>query len=204
MRSAGAIATNASAAGFDALAHTCQPVAVAGRTADAVIDDLQPIGIGIVAQQHAHVLRARMAYDVGHRLAQGQREHRFGDGFHPHAGDVGLDGDTRVLEKRPRAFDLGCDAGVPIAGHRSPKLAQRFARDAFDFVDLRCRTYRIAIGEFRSELALDRDQRERMAENVVQVARDSLAFGDFLSRAQQFLMRAAVLGPSGGREADGK
>ena len=71
------LALQRSADGFEAFAHTAQSVAFGGINAAAVVGDFQPTEIVVPLQTNAALSRLRMAHNVGHRLAQRQRQHGF-------------------------------------------------------------------------------------------------------------------------------
>ena len=54
---------------------------------------------------------------------------------------------------------------------------RRVARDLFRFLDLALRRRGVAIDQAPREFELERDQRQRVPQQVVQVATDALAFG---------------------------
>src|SRR5437762_684523 len=52
------------------------------------------------------------------------------------------------------------------------------ARDALDVFDLLDRARDVDVREFRGELGLEDDYRQRVSQHIVKVPRDALAFGD--------------------------
>ena len=65
-----------------------------------------------------------------------------------------------------------------IAANRLAHFFERETRHALDVANLFHRARRIALGELRRQLRLEHDQRQRVPEHVVQIARDALALGD--------------------------
>jgi hypothetical protein len=68
--------------------------------------------------------------------------------------------------------ELGGQARLPVAGHRLPHLREGAAGDRFQLGDLLRRPLRVRFERPSGQLALERDQRQAVAEQVVQVARD--------------------------------
>ena len=83
--------------------------------------------------------------------------------------------DARGVERGARARELGVEHRLAVAADRLADLAQRVARDALDVADLGRRGLGVVGQPPARELGLDRDDRQRVAEQVVQVAGEALA-----------------------------
>ena len=136
---------------------------------------------------------ARMALDVGHRLAQAQGEHGFQVGGQCDFLRVVAQGDAIRFQQQARGGEFGRQSGRADAGHRTPHLRQRIAGHTADFVDLVAGGLRIAVDQAPGQVGLQRHQRQRVAEQVVQVAADAFAFGQ-RGQPAHFLVRELQLG----------
>src|SRR5690606_35689587 len=85
--------------------------------------------------------------------------------------------DRRRLQQQSRRREFGREVGGPNAGDRAAHFRQRVARDLLRLGDLEPRRGRVAGQQLARELQLERDQRQRVPEQVVQVAADALALG---------------------------
>ena len=72
-------------------------------------------------------------------------------------------------------FELGVEPGAVVAADRLAHLAQRVARDGLDVGHVGRSRLGVVGQALARELGLERDDRERMAEQVVQVAGEALA-----------------------------
>ena len=142
------------------------------RGAGAVVGDL---GAGLVERRRdgdGAVRRAAVADDVRRRLAHGPGQHRLA------AGGSATSGACRwrrcpPRERHPRAGQLVDKRRLAVAADRLAHLAQRRARDVLDVGESRAARLRVGVQQPRGELGLQRDHRQAMAEQVVQVAREA-------------------------------
>ena len=74
-----------------------------------------------------------------------------------------------------RGRELGGEGDDPVVRHRGAHVGQRPAGQLLDLADLDRGAFRVVLGEALGEPGLDRDRRERVAEQVVQVAGDAVA-----------------------------
>ena len=104
------------------------------------------------------------------------------------------------VERTPRAVQLAAQSLGPVADHGGPDLGERLAADALDVPHLLAGARRLALRKARGELGLHDDQRQRVAKEVMKVARDALAFSerreplDLLVGAAQATLRTLALG----------
>jgi hypothetical protein len=83
--------------------------------------------------------------------------------------------DVRRAQRRPRALELGVETGAVVPADRLADLAQRIAGDGLDVGDVGRRRLGVIGQAPARELRLQRDDRQRMAEEVVQVAGEARA-----------------------------
>jgi hypothetical protein len=134
---------------------------------------------------------AGVADDVGHRLAQRQRQRFARRSVQRDVLDVHLRVHTGGGEQRACALGLVGDGGT-VAADRLAHLPQRLPRDLLDVANLGRRPRGIPFREAARQLRLEHDQREGVAEHVVQVAGDPLAFRD-RGQVLDLLLRQAQL-----------
>ena len=136
-----------------------------------------------------------MTDDVRARLAHRPGEHALDLGRQ--LGSAGLDAtvDSRGGEGRAGALERLGERAPTVPLQRLAHLAQRLPRHALHFLQLGLRARRITLDELHRQLALERDQRERVAEQVVQVARDPHSLlgdggpGELLARGTKLPVR---------------
>ena len=136
-----------------------------------------------VARRDLAARRAGVPHDVGHRFAQDEApapRSSIGRQVHRVASREHLD--ARGLAASLGAGELVAQPAQVVAAHRVAHLRQRLARDALDVSDLGHRARQVALGQPRRQFRLQDDDRQRVAEQVVQVAPDALAFGDLRQR----------------------
>ena len=103
--------------------------------------------------------------------------------------------DARGAQRGARALERIREPLPAVALHRLAHLGERAAGDRLDVLELVRRGRGIALHQPRCELALERDHREAVPEQVVQVARDPQALlgdrelGELLARLLQLAVR---------------
>ena len=134
---------------------------------------------GSLASVTRQVRGARVADDVGDRLAQGERQRRSCSVVErQRLGTSATSVDAGGVERGPGRRELRLEPLAAIAVDRLADFGERIARDALDVADLAQRPAGVAVAELGRELRLQHDDRERVAEQVVEIARDALALGD--------------------------
>ena len=173
-----AVALDRAAEGGDPLAHAGQTRSLRPRAAAAVVGHLEHDVRRLDADADGGVPGIGVAHDVGHRLAQRQRQGRLVRDRQ--RGEVGLDRglDAGRRQRPPRAVQLAAQPLGPIADHGGPHLGQRLAPDPLDVPHLVAGPRRLALRQPRGQLGLQDDHRQGVAEQVVQVARDALPLGE--------------------------
>ncbi len=141
--------------------------------------------------------------DIGHGFPYRPREY----GILRRRQRTGRSVDGRLdaggFEHEARVLQLSLEGRLSGAADRVADARQRFARDALDVADLRPGAFRIAGQQAAGELALDRDQRQAVAEDVVQVTGDPIALrgdgqrGELLTGGVKLLV-----GPPQGRHGE--
>ena len=170
---------NRAAGGGHPLAHAGKPVPLSQRSADAVVLNRHD-EITIVDTEHDSADgRSCVPHDVGHRLAQRQRQYRLLPRRAWHWFYVDVEADARRAERLLGAPELAREASALVTLDRPAHFRESFTRHALDVSDLRHRTGRIAVGELGGELGLERNNRQRMSEEIVEIAGDALALRDF-------------------------
>ncbi len=81
-------------------------------------------------------------------------------------------------QRTPRRLQLRADIGLPPAGDRAAHRAQRLPRVPLDLLGLGAGPLRVGQHQLPGQLGAHHHRRQRMPEQVVQVARDPLAFRD--------------------------
>ena len=117
-----------------------------------------------------------MPRDVGRGLAQHQGQRAL-DLRRQRRRRVVVERDRGGFEQQARGGELGGKVGGAEAGDRGADFGQRVARDFLRLGDFGARCGGVAIDQLAREFKLQRDQRQRVPEQVVQVAADALAFG---------------------------
>ncbi len=133
----------------------------------AVVGDLD----ALARQGHPAKSRPAVPDDVGDPpLAQRPPEQlAAGAGHLVGAGrQVGLDAGRG--QRRPGAGQLPGQRAFPEAGHGRTHLGQRVPGELVHIGDLGAGTSRVDLGEPAGQLGLDRDDRQRVAKDVMQVA----------------------------------
>ena len=122
--------------------------------------------------------RLRVAYDVGHRLAQHPGQQRpvarvgVGDGTLDGRGDAG------VSQHAGRCRELGLEVAGAQAADRRPHLGQRLACGGLDRLQLLLGARGVDVDQPGGELGLDRERGQRVTEDVVDVAGHPLPLDD--------------------------
>ncbi|RIH76340.1 hypothetical protein Mterra_03888 [Calidithermus terrae] len=119
-----------------------------------------------------------MADHVGHRLAQRHADHGLLGGGEGEGLGVVLEADPGGAQGQPGPGELALQAPRLVALHRLAHLGGGLAADPLDLAHLAGGSSRVALGELGGELGLEGDDREGVAQQVVQVAGDALALGD--------------------------
>ena len=173
------------------------PAPSAGFSTQAVVLDRQAHAAAVLGERDAALARPRVTDDVGDGLAQAEREGAFLIGVERDLGHVHRQGDAGRIERGARGRHLLVQPLTAIAIDRLPHFGERVARDALDVADLADGAVEIAIGDLGGELRLQDDDRQRVAEQVVEVARDPLALGDGRQVLGRFvrLDERAILAP---------
>ncbi len=142
-----------------------------------------------------------VTYNVGDRLAQGEGQHRLLLRAQRHGVSITLDGNTSGFQCGARAGQLGEDAVAAISADGLTHISQRSAGGVFDIQHLLLGTLRIAVHQFARQFGLEGNERQGMSEHVVQVAGNSLPFGnlsemfDFVVSDSKLELRAVADGP---------
>ena len=103
-------------------------------------------------------------------------------------------------KRPPRAVQLTAEPLGAVADHRGPNLGKRLAADALDVPHLVTCASRLILRQARRELGFHDDHRQRVAKEIVQVARDALSLGergeplDLLVGAPQATLRPLAFG----------
>ena len=84
---------------------------------------------------------------------------------------------TPAAPARRALASLAAQSAAAVSGHCCAHLGEGVARDAFDVVHLGRGPGRVAIEAAGGQLGLQHDDRQRVAEQVVQVARDAFPLG---------------------------
>ena len=124
------------------------------------------------------VVALRVARDVGRRFAQHQRQAAFDVRRQRCGRCVVIEVHVRGFQQQARGREFRGEVGRADAGDGAAHFSQRMARDAFGFFEFASRrpADRVRLS-LRASSELQRDQRQRVAEQVVQVAADALALG---------------------------
>ena len=116
-----------------------------------------------------------MSDHVGRSLADGPGEHGFDARLELHVRALDARLDPGGGQRHPRAGQLSFQCGLPVAADRLAHLVQGVAGDGFDLGHLTRRVRRTRLHEPAGQLGLDRDHRQAMSEQVVEVAGKALA-----------------------------
>jgi hypothetical protein len=139
----------------------------------AVVEHLDPDHAIAVLDPDRAVARAAVAKHVGGALADRPAE-RVLDLLGERAGvDLGAPADAGRLQRDPRAGQLRLEGGAAIAADRLADLGERLARDPLDVGHLGGGLLRRVRQQPAGQFALEGDQRQAVAEQVVQVPREA-------------------------------
>ena len=119
-----------------------------------------------------------MAHDVGHGLTQRQRKHGFLRRAERKLGDFAVHGDARGLQRLARANQFGGESLAAISADGFAHVGQRGARGVLHVLHLLLGALRIAVHQLARQLGLQSDERQRVSQQIVQVAGDAFALGD--------------------------
>ena len=161
-----------------ARAHPRKSRSLRRVAADTVVLDRQADARTVLDQRDAAMRRPRVPDDVRDRFAQPERQRALLIRVERDRRHVRVERDARRIERRPRRRQLLLEALAPVPVDRLADFGQRVARDPLDIADLANRPAEIAVRDLGRQLRLQDDDRERVAEQVVQIARDPLALGD--------------------------
>ena len=160
---------------------------------DPVVLDAQPDPWTVAFEPHLASARAGVADHVGDTFAQRQREHALGRGREEKARHVVVERHAGSLQRELGVDDLALQALAAVTAHGDPHLRQGVAGDPFDVAHLLLGTGGVTLRQPCRQFRLQRDGRQRVAEQVVQVARDALALGD-RRQMLDLVLRHAELG----------
>ena len=133
-----------------------------------------------------------MAENVRGGLAEYQGEGVLVRGRQGHGLGLQVEGDARGSKGFLHGLELRGESRRAVPGDGAAHLGQRIPGDLVDFADLLGRACGIPFEQLAREFGLERDHRERMAEDVVKVARDPLPLGH-LREPFHFALRHADL-----------
>ena len=165
-----------------------QAVAIDGDAAAAVVLHAHLHRARLPFEGDPRVRRLRMAGDVGHRFAQDQGEAAFDLGRQTLRRRLVMQVHLRGFEQQPRGREFRREVRRTDAGHRAADFCQGVARDAFGLFQFSQRPGAVAFVQLAGELELEGDQRQRMAEQVVQVPADAFPLGGG-GQATHFVVR---------------
>lgn len=133
-----------------------------------------------------------MAHHIGDGLAQGERDHGFPRGCEAGRLNQGFELDSGGFEGGAGVAQFAFDARQAVPADGGAHLAEGVAGDGLDVADLLLGALGIRGEQFGSQFRFEDDDREGVAQQVVQIARDTLALGD-AGEVLDFLLRAQKL-----------
>ena len=170
---------------LDALAHAAEAVALAGAGfggAAVVVDFKGGEAVGGSGEAHGAPGGVGVANDVGDGFPDGEREDRLFAGFKRGRRSFAGESDAGGLEGEAGLLDLSGEAFAAVAADGLADFGERGAGGAFDVGDFGGGAGgfigRAASDETAGELGFEDDDREGVAEDIVEVAGDALALGD--------------------------
>lgn len=158
--------------------HAGEAVAFATIASGAVIFDLEPSHVVRQGQADPAGFGPRVAQDVRGGFAQDHGQCVFVGGGQGEGFGLNRESDARGFEGLAHGFELGGETRGAVAGDGASHLGEGVARHFVDLADLLGRSRGVAFHELAREFGLERDDGEGVAEHVVEVARDPLAFRD--------------------------
>ena len=168
---------NATAARRRAFAQTTQTIAgCVGARLRTVIRDLEARLATVASQPDRARGGAAVPNDVRDSFAHGPCERRVDSGWQRPRGLFDRAMNPGCIECGLRTDERCGEARLPVAVDRVPHVLKRLACDAFDIRDLNSRRRVVRREQSPRELALDRDEREAVTEQIVQIAGEAQAF----------------------------
>ena len=171
----------------------CPPAPVRRR---AVVADLEADAPAVLRDRESSSGRAGVADDVGDGFAQGEGQGAILVRRERAAATAQIGADARRDQDALGVGDLVAQAFRPVAADGAANLGQRVARDALDVADLGAARAGSRSASLAGQLRLQHDDRQRVPEQIVQVAADALALGDPRHLLDGRLGHAQALDPS--------
>jgi phosphate transport system substrate-binding protein len=137
----------------------------------AIVGDLGASASVRTAQLDPALPRAAMPDHVGHALAHGPGQHRVCCWRHRRGRALDRPGDSGGFQELARSVQLALERRLPIASDGLTHLAQGLAGYALDLLDLCGRTRGPRLEQAPREFALEGDQRQVVAQEVVEITR---------------------------------
>lgn len=158
------------------LTHATQAIALGLYAATTIVADLHRQHSSFLHELDLRLGRLRMAHDVGGRFAQHQRQAAFDVHRHRRWRCV-LQVHLLALQQQPCRGQFTGQVTGADTGDRAAHLGQRFAGDILGLADLLPRTGIASVVQLACQFQLQGDQRQGVAQQVVQVAADALTLG---------------------------
>lgn len=114
-----------------------------------------------------------MSRNVGHPFPQRPRQRRLDALWERGDRDRFLQPDMRCCQRPSRRLEFHRERRTPVSAHRIADLLQRLPGNLLDFVHLRHRTLRLIHRKPRSDLTFERNDRQRVPKQFMQIAREA-------------------------------
>src|ERR1035438_775934 len=192
----GGLALQRAADRLQPLAHAAQAVALRTIGAASVIGDLQGAKLFVASQADAAGLRLSVAHHVGHSFTKRQGKHGFLRRAQGDLRSFAVHGDARGFQRLAGAQEFGGESLAAISADGFAHIGQRGARSVLDVLHFLLGPLRVAVHQLARQLRLQGYERQRVSQQIVQVARNAFPLGnfgemfDFVLRELQLLRRA--------------
>src|ERR1019366_3704724 len=174
----GGLALQRAADRLQPFAHAAQAVALRTIGAASVIGDLQGGKLFIACQADAARLRLGVAHHVGYGFTKRQGKHGFLGRAQGNLRGFAVHGDARGFERLAGAEEFGGESLATISADGFAHVGQRGARSVLDVLHFLLGTLRVAVHQLARQLRLQGYERQRVSQQIVEVARDAFALGD--------------------------
>src|SRR5664279_1104709 len=194
-RAGGCMALERAADRLQPLAHAAQTVALRTLSAASVVGNLQGAQLFVTSEADAACLRLGVAHHVGHRFTKRQGKHGFLRRAERNFRGFAVHGDARGLQRLAGAEEFGGQSLTTISADGFAYVGQRGARSVLNILHFLLGTLRIAVHQLARQFGFQRDQRQRVSQQIVEVSSNAFPLGnlgemfDLVLRELQFGFR---------------
>src|SRR5664280_3285813 len=190
--SGGGLALQRAADRLQPLAHATQTVALRTVGAASVVGNLQGAQLFVTSEADTAGLRLGVAHHVGHGFTQRHGKHGFLRRADRNFRGFAVHGDARGFKRLAGAEEFGGESLTTISADGFAHVGQRGARSVLYVLHFLLGTLRIAVHQLARQLRLQGNERPRVSQQVVQVARNAFPLGNF-GEMFDFVLRLSLI-----------